>query len=146
MTKTDAKQRPRVYLAGASAPEQAGRVLAWAERLTEAGAQVASTWTAHVAMAGEGNPRDATRKQRLTWSMGDLSELRTSTVMWLLVPPVEVPTRGAWFEVGYAYSAGIPVVLSGDTRQSVFCVLGDEYQDDEDAFGMVLVRLGLVIE
>lgn len=137
-------ERPRVYLAGASAPGQMDRVSAWSSRLTESGADVVSTWPAHVAAAGSGNPRDAPTAQRRAWSGGDLRELGSAAVLWVLVPPAGVPTRGAWFEAGYAYAMAMAIVVSGDTKQSVFCALADEYQDDEDAFGMVLARLGLV--
>ena len=61
----------------------------------------------------------------------------------MLVPPVDAPTRGAWGESCYAHALARPLVFSGDTKQSVFCALGDEYESDEDAFSRALGLVGV---
>lgn len=123
----------KIYLAGASTPDQIKRVLHWADRLTAAGHEVVSTWPAVVGQHG-GNPREASDHLRNGWAHRDLQELRSSDLVWLLVPPSEVSTRGAWFELGYARALQLQLVCSGDTKQSIFCALADEYSLDELAF------------
>lgn len=137
--------RPKVYVAGASAPSEILKVEHWSERLVSAGADVVSTWVANVRKEGSGNPRTAQTVDRRTWSGTDLAEVTSAQLYWLLVPPPEVPTRGAWVEVGWAYALAKVIVFSGDTRQSIFCALGDEYEEHETAFGAVLLRLGLEV-
>jgi hypothetical protein len=133
----------RVYIAAASTPDQIERVTTWANRLTRAGIAVVSTWPAVIGQVGATNPRDASVSDRRGWSAQDLSELTSADAIWLLCPPPGTTTRGAWVELGCAYSRALLIVSSGDTRQSIFTALGVEYGTDEDALdGLLLVAAG----
>ncbi len=131
-----------VYVAASST--DTARAQEWVDRLGLAGINVVSTWLNTIASVGEANPREATKQQRAGWSAADLGELRACDLLWFLVPPADKPTRGAWLEVGFAEAAGKLLVCSGDTKQSIFCALGDEYAHDVDAFAHIcrLVRVG----
>jgi hypothetical protein len=143
--KQSDRPRPKVYVAGASAPSEMDKVEHWSGRLVAAGADVVSTWVSNVRKVGAGNPRTASAAERKSWSLADLAEVTEARLLWALVPPPEVQSRGAWVEIGWAYGLAKMVVLSGDTRQSIFCALGDEYEDHETAFNAVLLRLGLEV-
>lgn len=133
----------RVYLSGSSAPLEIDRVALWHNRLTKAGIHAVSTWPAVIAASGSvGNPRDASIDQRRTWSQIDLAEVRTADVLWFLVPSMLIPTRGAWLEMGVAIERGAPVISSGDTKQSIFTALGDEYETDDEAFAALCMLAG----
>lgn len=137
-------QQPfRVYIAAASTPDQIERVATWANRLTKAGIVVVSTWPATVTAVGAGNPRDASVDQRRQWSAQDLTEVARAEALWMMCPPAGGATRGAWVELGCAYTRALLIVSSGDTRQTIFTALGVEYDTDEDAFsGLLLVAAG----
>lgn len=124
----------RVYLAGASTPDQIDRVRSWSARLRDAGIVVVSTWPDAIAQVGAANPRDAAAEQRCRWSAQDLREVHRADVLWLLCPPAGTTTCGAWVELGYAYASALSIVASGDTRQSIFTSLGVECTSDELAF------------
>lgn len=133
----------RVYLAAASTPGQIERVQLWTARLRSAGVTVTSTWPSTVTAVGAGNPRDATVAQRRGWAVQELRELERADALWLLAPPNGVTTRGAWVELGVAYTRAMLVVSSGDTRQSIFTALTEEFATDEDAFrALLLVAAG----
>lgn len=133
-------QQPyRVYLAAASTPDQIERVQRWSSRLVVAGITVVSTWPATVIADGAGNPRDATIAKRRCCAVSDLREIERADALWLFCPPAGVTTRGAWVELGVAYTRAMLVVSSGDTQQSVFTALTEEFPTDEDAFGALLV-------
>lgn len=124
-----------VYIAGSSA--DIDRVDRWAAALTEAGITVVSTWTANVRAVGHANPRDASPSDRCGWARQCWLGVARASLIWLLVPPVDAPTRGAWAELGYAVSLGKPLVCSGDYRQSIFCAEGVEFSRDADAFAHI---------
>lgn len=124
----------RVYVAAASCDIE--RALMWMARLREAGIDVTSTWPAVVLGAGTGNPRGATRSQRAGWARTDLDQVRAANVLWMLCPPrgIDAPARGAYWEASAANECGKIVMSSGDTLQSIFTALGDEFETDEAAF------------
>lgn len=129
----------KVYLSGSSAPPEIDRVALWHNRLTKAGIHVVSTWPAVIAASGSvGNPRDASCDQRRDWSQVDLAEVRSADVLWFLVPEPSTPTRGAWLEMGVAIERGTVLISSGDTKQSIFTALGDEYGTDAEAYVALL--------
>lgn len=130
----------KIYISAASAPDQIGRVATWTRRLKEAHVEVVSTWPETVATAGVGNPRGAETRQRRQWSWIDLAEVSSADALWFMVPPADVQTRGAWVELGVAYTHAIRIVSSGDTKQSIFTALGDEYETDEEAFAALVSR------
>lgn len=130
-----------VYLAASAADMDRARY--YYRRLVESGVTVVSTWISLVdSQPGGSNPRDATYEQRLAWSQGDLTELEGARILWFLVPPVDKPTRGAWCELAYAHSLNHTIVCSGDTKQSIFCALGQEYANDEIALDAVIRLAG----
>lgn len=129
----------KIYLAAASTPDQIERVTAWHNRLSKAGMHVVSTWPAVIGQIGATNPRNATAAERRGWSATDLQELSSADALWLLCPPSGVTTRGAWVELGVAYDRAKLIVSSGDTRQSIFTALTEEFETDEEAFGALLL-------
>lgn len=133
----------KVYVAGSSA--ELDRARTWRDRLVSAGVEVVSTWIETVIAVGDANPREATTNARRVWSEDDLAQVSIADVFWLLAP--EQPTRGAWVELGFAHATrlvepdarmAIRVIISGDTRQSIFCALGEEYATDEEAFAAIV--------
>ncbi len=131
--------RPKtaVYLAASSADIE--RATLWRGRLLTSGFDVVSTWIGSVRADGAANPREASFAQRLGWAATCLREVNAAHVVWMLVPSFDRATRGAWVEVGYGQALGKPLVFSGvDTVQSVFCALGSEFADDEDAFRRIV--------
>lgn len=126
-----------VYVAGTSA--DLFRAEAAIGALERAGVRVTSTWPIVVRdRDGIANPRDATILDRARISARCLREVTEADLLWLLVPREPVTTRGAWTELGYALARGLTVILSGDTRQSVFSALGYEYATDEEALALIL--------
>lgn len=125
----------RVYVAGASAEiERAERVIA---ALRERGISVTSSWPESVREYGA-NPREASNEERLGWASDCLTDVRVADVLLVLVPRSPATTIGAWVELGYAVHADLPIVLAGDSRQTVFGALGDECENDEDAIERVV--------
>ncbi len=124
----------KIYLAGSSDPGQIVRVKHWSAHLAAAGWQVISTWIENIERVGAGSPRHASSRERRGWSATCLTEVRQCDAFWVLVPPPEVATAGAWVELGTAYESARTIVCSGDTRRSIFPALGHEEESDEDAF------------
>ena len=132
----------RVYLAGSSLEIE--RVERWRDQLRGAGIDVVSTWTDSVRQVGESNPRSASQPERWGWAMTCVNQVRRADLAWILVPPVTAPTRGAWCELMVAAIGGheLGPICSGDTLQTTFCALGDEYATDEEAFTAILAIAG----
>lgn len=136
----------KVYIAGSSAEAERARVVRWHDRLRALGIVVTSTWLEDVAAAGEGNPRHLAVEVRRGLAMTDLDRMREADLVWFLVPPTTIPTRGAWFEIGSMHESlrssprRHPIIASGDTKQSIFCALGLEFEDDVDAFTEIVMR------
>ena len=120
----------RVYVAAAADPSEAARVRAVIAMLRARGFIVTSTWPDVVAAVGASNPRDASVVDRRQWSTQCLVEIDASDAVWALVPDRPVTTIGAWWECCYAYSTQKHLVISGDSKQSVFCALGIEFEGD----------------
>lgn len=130
-----------VYVAASST--DIDRAERWIGALRANDVIVTSTWPENIRKVGAANPRNATLQQRLAWSFDDFNEIAAATAFWLLVPPLDKPTRGAWIELGAAHIAGKPVICSGDCRQSIFCSVGVEFETDEEAFTAVVRGLRL---
>lgn len=122
-----------VYVAGSALDIE--RVKEWTARLRSAGVIVTSTWIENVTKIGDSNPRGASQVDRQSWAAQCIREVARADILWSLVPRPDRTTRGAWFEAGYAYAAGKRIVFSGDTKQSIFCALGDELFTYDDTVG-----------
>lgn len=121
----------KIYVAGSSADMP--RINAAIASLRAAGHEIGCTWPGIVASVGDANPVNAPTSDRAGWSAQDLSEVLDADLVWFLVPPRDVPTRGAWVEAGYALGHDMTVVFSGETKQSVFTALGREFESDAEA-------------
>lgn len=135
--------KPRVYVA-ASAME-IDRAKRAVKSLADGGVDALASWIGNVGADGASNPRDATKRDRYRWSAASLTEASTADVVLMLVPPPELATRGAWFELGFAFGIAKMLVFSGDTKQSVFCALGDEHDTDAEAIAAILSRFDLAV-
>jgi hypothetical protein len=125
----------RVYVAASALEiDRAEQAIADLERRDIA---VTSTWTINVRNVGASNPREASNYDRARWASTCLDEVRHSDLLWFLVPAMGAPTRGAWVELGYAIARGMTIVLSGDTRQSIFSALGVEMLADIEALELI---------
>lgn len=123
-------ERFTIYIAGAAA--EIDRVEHVIEAARQLGLDVICTWPGIVRKTpGGSNPRDASVEQREGWSSQDIREVAEADCFWFLVPQAQ--TRGAWVEAGFAIANGKHVVFSGDTKQSIFCALGEEFEDDHTA-------------
>lgn len=134
----------RVYIAGSSKPTERARAKRWHTSLRKLGVEVTSTWIESVEKHGAGNPREMSISEREACARSCIDGVRAADLLWLLVPPLEAPSRGAWFELGLMYEASsraLPsMICSGDTKQSIFCALGQECIDDAEAFVEVLYK------
>lgn len=128
-----------IYVAASSGEIE--RAKYWMQRLRDAGFTVVSTWPETVEKVGDANPRTAADTDRLCWSLEDLRQVKAADVVWMLAPaPSGGSGRGAYVEIGVAHALGKPLVLSGDTKQSIFCALGVEFAEDIDAFTHIVKR------
>lgn len=125
-----------VYIAASSL--DMARAKRWRTALLEAGLAVTSTWIESIEAVGEANPATATREQRLGWAQQCATGVRNANILWLLSPPLDAPSCGAWCELGVAQNNYTTVVCSGPTtHQSIFCALGAEYASDFEAFAAI---------
>lgn len=126
-----------VYIAASS--RDIARAKRWRSALLEAGLTVVSTWIESIEAEGEANPRTASREQRSRWAGKCYAEVRSAHVLWLLTPPPDAPSCGAWCELGAAETGYAIVICSGaGTDQSIFCALGEEYASDFHAFAAIV--------
>lgn len=129
----------RVYVAASSA--EIPRAKKWIAALREAGVFVTSKWPEIIEKVGDANPRDATHEQRKGWAWADLVDVKDANLLWLLAPePNGGSARGAYVELGYARALGLSLMISGDTKQSIFTALGVEHETDDAAFAEIVDR------
>jgi len=102
------------------------------------GITIVSTWIESVEKVGQSNPRDASREERAGYAQTDLDEAASANLIWLFAPTT--PTRGAWVELGFGFARDVPFISSGDTKQSIFTALGEEFETDEAAFEFIKVK------
>lgn len=127
-----------VYI-GASSTE-IDRAERWAKMLAKAGIKCTSLWVDSIKKAGAANPRDVDASVRLGYADENERCVRDSDLLWFLVPAPIAPNnhgRGGYYEAGMAKTLGKVLVFSGDTKQSVFCAHGAEFEDDLDAFAHI---------
>jgi len=128
----------RVYIAAASVPSELERVERWSAKLAEVGIEVVSTWPRNIREVGTANPRDVTREARREWALTCADQVAKAHALWLMCPPEGVTTRGAWFELGFAFACHMHVVCSGDTTQTIFAAIAlEECNTDDFAFATI---------
>jgi len=139
-------ERPTwIYVAGSSAPSERPRVLAAMARVrAHQSMRLTHDWVAvidAVRAAGEAL-HDAVRRRSAS---DDLGGVARADVLWLLAP--DVPSTGAWVELGYALGGGHcgvrrRIVVSGPARpRCVFAALADvECDSDEDAWQAICAQ------
>lgn len=140
-TAKTAKPRPRVYIAASG--DDIDRAKEVRRVMRDAGVDVLASWIHNVEAVGDSNPRTASKNDRKRWSINDLTEVSAADLLLVLVPPPGKTSRGLWFEGGFSYCAGKPIIFSGDTLQSIFCALGDEFETDAEAMAEVFSHFGL---
>lgn len=128
----------KVYVAGAS--KDAGRVRYWMDRLIREGVEVSHDWITLIEEAGSSNEGLSFDLQE-EHAMRDLTALTRSDLFWLLEPPKGVESRGAYFEAGFAFMAGVPSIASvaGGVSQTIFTSLIGPTENDEDAFAEIVM-------
>lgn len=126
----------KIYIAASS--NDIARATIWHQRAIAQGIQTTSAWLDVIKEAGDANPRDASDRDRAAWAYDDLQGVHRADLFWLLVPPIDKPTRGAWIEFGFAQARNKRIICSGDTKQSIFSAIGTEFADDEWAFAFLL--------
>ena len=92
-----------------------------AERMVQLramGHTITHDWIATIKEVGDANPRDATHKQRVSWSGADLRGVEEADLVWVLLPANT--SFGCAFEAGFALGFGKEVIMSGDWRRSIF--------------------------
>lgn len=132
-----------IYIAASSAEIE--RAEKWNNAVRGEGITVTSVWTETIRRVqrergmkstGEAsNPAQATVADRRMWSMENVTQIRASDVLWLLVPPKESPSQGAYFEFAVAWNERKLTVASGGDQRFVFTALAQILVEaDEHAF------------
>jgi hypothetical protein len=132
-----------IYVAASSA--DIDRAEKWNNALRGEGIVVTSVWcetirrvqrersmkTTHEAS----NPREATVVERRGWAMENVNQILASEVLWLLVPPPESPSQGAYWEHALAWRERKLTIASGGDQRFVFTALSQIIvEQDEHAF------------
>ena len=136
-----------IYVAASSAEIE--RAEKWSHKLRGAGINVTSVWPETIrrvqaerkmrSTAEASNPKEATVADRRTWSMENVRQIDASELFWLLVPPPEHPSQGAFWEHSHAWSQRKLIVASGGDQRFVFCSFSSILvEDDESAFDLIL--------
>lgn len=137
----------KVYVAASS--KEIERATRWMDKLRDLapyGIEVISTWPEDIAckQGGVPNPSNALRADRAAWADRNLDQIEESDVFWMLAPDHTIPENhghGAYAELSAAIILGVVTrLVSGETTQSVFNALCEEYPSDEAAFASILVR------
>lgn len=108
----------KIYIASASAMPHLELVEGYMRGVERAGHTITYDWTRAVRRAGSGSPDDS--NTRLEGVLNDLAGVRDADLVWLIAPPIESRSTGAWVELGYALACAVPVITSGDARRCIF--------------------------
>jgi hypothetical protein len=105
----------RIYVCGASA--EAADVAADAEKLDESGWTITFRWWKPFLEGKHVPGKDASvsREERVRYALKELAAIREADVVWLRSP--EMPTTGAWVELGMAIASAKHLVVSGEHRR-----------------------------
>lgn len=101
----------RVYIAAAS--REVERVREAQRMVAERGWVLTLDWlTPMLALMEQGiGDADLSRGEQARYALEDADAIDRADVLWLLAP--REPTKGAWWEHGYAYGSDTPIVTSG---------------------------------
>ncbi len=135
-----------IYVAASSAEIE--RAEKWSKMLRGEGISVTSVWPetirrvqAERAMKSTNeasNPPTATVADRRKWSMENVTQIKASEMLWLLVPGPDNPSQGAYWEHAFAWSERKMIIASGGDQRFVFTSLSQVLCDtDEGAFEMI---------
>ena len=90
-------------------------VLALKAKFEAAGHHIVSTW----------HDKEALNLAAVGEARKDIAEINTAQVFVILTTDCELTRGGLWFEMGYAYSAALQIIILGP-RINVFCFLQDD--------------------
>lgn len=128
-----------VYVSASSMEME--RAARWMEMLGKTGIQCTSLqWVEDIKKVGVANPCGwESPEVRRGYADADEQSIRQSDLLWFLVPGPTLDNhgRGGYYEAGLAKALGKTLVFSGDTKQSIFCAHGTEFDEDIDAFAHV---------
>ena len=130
----------RLYIAGSGA--DLDRAARWIGLARAAGFEVENDWPAAIRRVGERHPGGDPGLVAFNACYGPV---RRADAFWLLSPPSDRPTVGAWVELGLAVEECGEIVISGPTAfDNIFHRLGHHVQkSDEVAFEHLLDLYGL---
>ena len=95
--------------------------------------EITYDWTRAVRNAGHGSPDDMS--VRLAAVVQDLAGVRAADLVWLLAPPADSKSTGAWVELGYALASAVPVITSGDVKRCIFADIAiKQFVTHDEAF------------
>jgi hypothetical protein len=134
-----------IYVAASSAEIE--RAEKWMGALRKDGIRVTSIWPETIrrvqaeralALKEACNPKVATVTDRRTWSMENVNAVCAAEVFWLLVPPLESPSQGAYFEFAVAWRERKLTFASGGDQRFVFTSLACAlFEQDDYAFDAI---------
>lgn len=128
-----------VYIAGASA--EAERCRYWMDRARNAGVDLSLDWL--LMIEEKGANEDLDEPDRKPAASECLDAIDFATIVWVLAPERETQSIGPWVEMGYALATHKRVIVSGDTKRSIFCALADEFPNDAAAFSGLCALVGV---
>lgn len=121
----------KLYLAGASLDIEL--IELWVRRIeNETNHTIPYDWTKTVRRQGANNP-DWLLPDRKLYSVECLQAAFSADLIWLLM--TRTPSIGAYFQVGAAFQDGKQIIVSGDTKRTIFTSLfRHKYTSHEEAF------------
>lgn len=120
-----------LYVAGAS--KELKRCQNFILGVRYIGHRITFDWTKAVAEFGATPLSDDLCK---TAAMIDLEGVRHSNMVILLAPGPENHSTGCWTEIGGGLILGIPLIVSGDAKRSIFTRRAAfTFQNDEETLG-----------
>lgn len=130
-----------IYIAGSSKEIDRAKAAARAleKEFPKNEVVITHRWWNVIDKRGAANPADAEFHERMIWAHDDLRGVEDADVVWLLMPPPESETIGAYWEAGYADALGIDLVISGPMlERTIFTARGACYNTDEGALDYIV--------
>jgi nucleoside 2-deoxyribosyltransferase len=121
----------KIYIGASS--QDVDRARCMANTCHVRGMQVVSTWIDDISLTREPNSEQISHCERFSLAYRDMKELATADWLWMLMPPPNHPSMGAFWEYGYAYASGINTCISGTQQyKSVFTAMSSMRFDRDD--------------